>query len=219
MPNDIIATAPEFVKCLEGLSGAVGQARLDGGPHSRMNGVGPVCDHLAIIAEPLGNQRRLKSQPTGFLERPEVNLDQIEAARSEGFDIRLERLGSMVIAEEPELVRPRNRDGSDVRLPHREIDTAGVLAAERIIGILTRDQFENFICFLDLSGENRNHIENATVEPQPSCADEPDLGFRPTIPLQAAGTRPEPPVSDPSVNDTMSRATATADPELDPPGM
>ena len=39
------------------------------------------------------------------------------------------------------------------------------------------------------------------------------------MPLHAAGTRPDPPVSEPSANETMSRATATAEPELEPPGM
>ena len=46
----------------------------------------------------------------------------------------------------------------------------------------------------------------------------PRVGFRPTIPVNAAGTRPDPAVSVPSANGTSPAATATADPELDPPG-
>jgi hypothetical protein len=45
----------------------------------------------------------------------------------------------------------------------------------------------------------------------------PTVGLIPTIPLSAAGTRPEPAVSVPSAMLTRLSATATADPELDPP--
>jgi hypothetical protein len=37
--------------------------------------------------------------------------------------------------------------------------------------------------------------------------------------LSAAGTRPDPAVSVPSASGTRPAPTATADPELDPPGM
>jgi hypothetical protein len=45
----------------------------------------------------------------------------------------------------------------------------------------------------------------------------PLVGLSPTILLKAAGTRPEPAVSVPSANETRPAATATAEPELDPP--
>ena len=45
----------------------------------------------------------------------------------------------------------------------------------------------------------------------------PRVGFSPTIPFSAAGTRPEPAVSVPRAKATMPAATATALPELDPP--
>ena len=47
----------------------------------------------------------------------------------------------------------------------------------------------------------------------------PLVGFRPTMLLKAAGTRPEPAVSVPSAKLTSPEDTATAEPELDPPGM
>jgi hypothetical protein len=47
----------------------------------------------------------------------------------------------------------------------------------------------------------------------------PRVGFRPTSPLNAAGTRPEPAVSVPNAKLAWPRATATAEPELDPPEM
>src|SRR5258705_12528408 len=47
----------------------------------------------------------------------------------------------------------------------------------------------------------------------------PRLGFRPTILLSSAGIRPEPAVSVPSASGTSPAAPATAEPELDPPGI
>ena len=46
----------------------------------------------------------------------------------------------------------------------------------------------------------------------------PSVGFSPTMLFSAAGTRPEPAVSVPSEKLTSPRATATAEPEDDPPG-
>ena len=45
----------------------------------------------------------------------------------------------------------------------------------------------------------------------------PRVGFTPTIPFNAAGTRPDPAVSVPRGRSTRPSATATAEPELDPP--
>src|SRR6202451_3305092 len=53
----------------------------------------------------------------------------------------------------------------------------------------------------------------------PAVGTRPRLGFSPTILLSIAGTRPEPAVSVPSESGTSPAETATADPELDPPGM
>jgi hypothetical protein len=47
----------------------------------------------------------------------------------------------------------------------------------------------------------------------------PRLGFSPTRPCAAAGTRPEPAVSVPRLNAAIPAATAVADPLDDPPGM
>jgi hypothetical protein len=47
----------------------------------------------------------------------------------------------------------------------------------------------------------------------------PRVGFSPTSPFNAAGTRPEPAVSVPRANGTWPRATATADPLDEPPEM
>ena len=46
----------------------------------------------------------------------------------------------------------------------------------------------------------------------------PRVGFKPTMLLSAAGTRPEPAVSVPRAKLTSPSATATAEPEDEPPG-
>ncbi len=47
----------------------------------------------------------------------------------------------------------------------------------------------------------------------------PSVGLTPTMPCKPAGTRPEPAVSVPIAMSASPVATATADPELDPPLM
>ena len=54
---------------------------------------------------------------------------------------------------------------------------------------------------------------------EPSLLNRPRVGFNPTMLLKPAGTRPEPAVSVPSEKLTKPAATATAEPELEPPGM
>src|SRR5260221_13912666 len=53
----------------------------------------------------------------------------------------------------------------------------------------------------------------------PAVETRPRGGFRPTRLLNAAGTLPEPAVSVPSAKPAMPSATATAEPELEPPLM
>src|SRR5690606_3791170 len=51
----------------------------------------------------------------------------------------------------------------------------------------------------------------------PRVLTSPRVGFKPTRSLNAAGTRPEPAVSVPSAKLTSPYATASAEPELEPP--
>ena len=53
----------------------------------------------------------------------------------------------------------------------------------------------------------------------PSSDMRPWVVFRPAMPQQAAGTRTEPPVSEPSATSASPAATAVAEPLEDPPGM
>src|SRR5438876_2610359 len=53
----------------------------------------------------------------------------------------------------------------------------------------------------------------------PRALTRPRLGLRPTMLFNPAGTRPDPAVSVPRAKLTSPRATATADPALEPPAM
>ncbi len=53
----------------------------------------------------------------------------------------------------------------------------------------------------------------------PSVETTPRVGLIPTIPLSAAGIRPDPAVSVPMARSQIPSATATAEPELEPPEM
>ena len=53
----------------------------------------------------------------------------------------------------------------------------------------------------------------------PELLTRPGVGLSPTRLLKPAGTRPEPAVSVPSAKATSPRATATDEPELEPPLM
>src|SRR5215467_12421462 len=52
----------------------------------------------------------------------------------------------------------------------------------------------------------------------PSIGTKPCVVFNPTTPHHAAGTRTEPAVSVPKATSAIPLATATADPQLEPPG-
>ncbi|MEI9901838.1 MAG: hypothetical protein WDN31_18965 [Hyphomicrobium sp.] len=69
----------------------------------------------------------------------------------------------------------------------------------------------------DRRREDRDDVLGAACGNDAARAVSPFVGFRPTILLNPAGTLPEPAVSVPSENETSPPATATAEPELDPP--
>jgi len=68
-----------------------------------------------------------------------------------------------------------------------------------------------------LSSDTQSRLRQAGTTPLVPIR--PSEGLKPTIPLKAAGTRPDPAVSVPSANGTVPSATATAEPELEPPEM
>ena len=65
--------------------------------------------------------------------------------------------------------------------------------------------------------DRQSSVRQAGTDPRLLSA--PRVGFNPTRLLNEAGTRPDPAVSDPREKETCPQATASADPQLDPPGM
>ena len=63
--------------------------------------------------------------------------------------------------------------------------------------------------------DTQSSVRQAGTTPVPLSA--PRVGLSPTILFSPAGTRPDPAVSVPSAKGTSPRATADADPELEPP--
>src|SRR5688500_6187246 len=63
--------------------------------------------------------------------------------------------------------------------------------------------------------ETQSRVRQAGTTPR--VESRPFVGFRPTTLLKPAGTRPEPAVSVPKATGTQPKATATAEPEEDPP--
>ncbi len=53
----------------------------------------------------------------------------------------------------------------------------------------------------------------------PPTSTTPNVGFRPTMPQTDAGARTEPPVSVPGARSTRPAASATAEPDEEPPGI
>ena len=69
-----------------------------------------------------------------------------------------------------------------------------------------------------LKANTETQSSDAQAGTTPALLNSPGVGFRPTMLLKPAGTRPEPAVSVPSEKLTRPDETATAEPELDPPG-
>ena len=65
--------------------------------------------------------------------------------------------------------------------------------------------------------ETQSSVRQAGTTPLVEIS--PRLGFKPTILLKPAGTRPEPAVSVPSASGTRPAPTAMPEPELEPPGI
>src|SRR5258708_15705392 len=70
-----------------------------------------------------------------------------------------------------------------------------------------------------LSARTETQSSDGHAGTLPSLLRYPGVGFSPTMLLQPAGTRPDPAVSVPRAKLTRPEATATAEPELEPPEM
>src|SRR4051812_2198760 len=72
-------------------------------------------------------------------------------------------------------------------------------------------------CTVSANTDTQSRLRHAGTTPL--VLSRPRVGLRPTKLLNDAGIRPEPAVSVPSAKLTKPADTATAEPELEPPGM
>ncbi len=70
---------------------------------------------------------------------------------------------------------------------------------------------------VEVGGKDGRDVVVGTRGHDPTVESAPTVGFTPTIPCRPAGTPPYPAVSVPIAMSAKPSATATADPELDPP--
>ena len=68
-----------------------------------------------------------------------------------------------------------------------------------------------------VSAKTDTQSSDAQAGSTPVVLNRPGVGLRPTRLQKAAGTRPEPAVSVPRLKQASPRATAEAEPELEPP--
>src|SRR5262245_1525365 len=103
----------------------------------------------------------------------------------------------------------KNVTGKPMRMPERGLGVGAgrSVRAPQAIAASAAERVNN--PSVSRSGESGN---------TPSVGKRPQELFQPTIPQSAAGTRTDPPVSDPIANGASPAATAADDPLDDPPG-
>jgi hypothetical protein len=97
-------------------------------------------------------------------------------------------------------LRPGHRRAGDDGIQQRHVRDRAAHRADGIAGVADRD----------------HHVGIVVAALAPPL---PTDGRKPTMPVSAAGTRVEPPVSDPSPQVTMPAAIAAAVPPEEPPGI
>ncbi len=150
-------------------------------------------------------------------ERADGDLAQSHAEVGQFLALDVEHLGDLGIATlqdrvvgdpDDDVVRRRDRALPTIR-NRTGVDVGGV-------GTGHRAQYEGRVAGGE--GEHRDAVERSAGGDDPVVLTNPRVGLHPTMLPNAAGTRPEPAVSVPRANGTRPAATATPEPELDPPG-
>jgi hypothetical protein len=93
------------------------------------------------------------------------------------------------------------------------------IGRERVFRVVAGNGEEEAADILDLRAMGPTVSMLLLTGSTPLFDTNPNVGRRPVTPQKPAGTRTEPPVSVPSAASTISSATATAEPPLEPPGM
>ena len=92
----------------------------------------------------------------------------------------------------------------------RGLSSLGVTAGDRVALMLPQG-FETVIAHVAI-------YKLGAIAVPPSRDTRPCVGRKPKTPQYAAGTRTDPPVSDPTAKSASPAATAAAEPDDDPPG-
>jgi hypothetical protein len=124
----------------------------------------------------------------------------------------------LAVTEELQLRFFRNSESESSGQPWRGSRAGWERARIWVAGIEALGGFPYGFRIRGRSREYRNAVER-TAGTTPLALSNPRLGFSPIRLLNAAGTRPDPAVSVPREKAHKPLATATAEPELDPPEM
>ena len=195
--------------------GVAARAR-DDAAHRRVERVGVRVEERADSRVPLGHVRALVEHRRDGAPRREVDLAGHAAQRGEARRRRVERLRRARVAEELELVAARDREGERAAAGAARSSSAraGASGDSRLAAAAnTRAASATVSAKIDTQSSERQAGTTPRVDSRPR------VGFQPTMLLKPAGTRPEPAVSVPSAKWTSPAATATAEPELEPPEM
>ena len=191
--------------------------------------VGVRFDELPDRRVPLGDERAAVEEGAGVEQRRDVDLHDLGARGNEPIPSGSE-CRARVLGEGAERIGRRRADAGAGAIPRRlrlrSPLIAGGGAKGTSVGAVRLSGSAGSGPAITASASSASPRSRAKIDTQssdlhagttPVVGTSPRVGFTPTIPWNAAGTRPEPAVSVPRAMSAMPRATATAEPELEPP--
>ena len=210
----------QFLEPIVGGKGVGGERTRPAGDdltRDRVQSIRAAVDEISNCDVTLGDPWSLVEQPRRFKEGAKIDLDEFAAETLDAPQRLAEEALAFAVAEKLQLAWTR-------RPEPRSLDDARARAAVRLRGA-RRDPPRRIPCATastsPASSAVRAKIETQSSERHagttPRLLKSPRVGFRPTMLLNAAGTRPDPAVSVPREKVTRPAATAAADPELEPP--
>ena len=188
-------------------------AALDDVPGDRQERVRVALQEVLRHEIPLGEPGPVVEQGRRLEKRAEVDPRDLDPEPLETGKRLVEQTGVALVAEELQLLGARGAKAAE-----RPRCFAGG-AGERVGGVESLDHLKDRGAVVAAERKNRDAVERPAGRHHAARADQP-AGRLDAHQLQKpAGTRPEPAVSVPSAKLTRPAATATAEPELEPPAM
>ena len=183
-----------------------------------MNLVGMLLDEPADRGLSFGEPRTVVEQLAGSEERAQIDGHDSDPQLGQLVDLAAERLSDRRIARRDDRVA-RHSDHDVGRRHAGPLATKARLAGRRCHPRPRASRTRSTSaasCAVKANTETQSSERQAGTTP--TVLTSPRVGFRPTMLPSAAGIRPDPAVSVPSANGTSPEATATPEPELEPPG-